>query len=70
MSLRKLSKTRKNRVLAENRYDVAMQHLKVGGKSAFFKAYKEIGMGIYGVEFIFRRAYTIIKQKVKAKLCI
>ncbi len=66
----KLSNTRKKRVLAENLYDIAMQHLKVGGVSAFLKEYKKVGMGIYGIEFIFRRAYLIISQKVRSKLCM
>ena len=65
-----LSKIQKNRVIAENLYDVAMQYLKVGGFSAFWKEYKKIGMGIYGVDFLFRRVYLIISQKVKSKLCI
>ncbi len=66
----RLSKIRKNRVKAENLYDIAMQYLKVGGVSAFWKEYKKIGMGFYGVDFLFRRAYLIISQKVKSKLCI
>lgn len=64
--LQKLGSIRQKRVLAENLYDVSMQYLKSGGLPAFIKDYRTVGLGIFGIEFLFRRAYSIITRKIRS----
>lgn len=58
----------RKRVIAENRYDVAMQYLKAEGLKGFMREYRDIGMGYFGFEFLLRRFYYIIKQRIGSKL--
>jgi len=56
------------RVVAENMYDLAMQRLKSEGLKGFLKEYKKIGLGYFGIEFLVRRVYYILRQKLLSKL--
>jgi len=58
----------RNRVIAENRYDIVMHYLKAEGVKGFLREYKKIGMGYYGIEFLIRRFYYILKQRIQSKI--
>ena len=58
----------RKRVIAENRYDIAMQYLKKHEYKKAANEYFEIGMGYFGFEFLVRRFYYIIKQKLQSKI--
>ena len=66
--LNSLKPVLRKRVIAENRYDIAMQYLKAEGFKGFMREYKEIGMGYFGLEFLIRRFYYIINQRIRSKL--
>ena len=63
-----LSRTRQKRVLAENRYDVVMQYLKAEGLKGFWREYRKVGMGYFGLEFLVRRFYYIFRQKLQSRM--